>query len=190
MPSFSLDGHQIELVEETRLLGLVLTSDLSWSANTDSLVTRCNNKLWFLRRLKKLGASTEDLLDLFDKHIGSILEYAAPVWHSSLTGEDRLRLERIQKSGLHIILGDKYRSYSSALRITGRKTLFERRRKICIKFARKSWKNEKFSTWFAVNTRETKTRQDQPKLHEVYCRTDRYKNSPLSYLTNLLNNNH
>ena len=45
MPSFSLDGHQIETVEETRLLGLVLRSDLSWSANTDSLVTRCNNKI-------------------------------------------------------------------------------------------------------------------------------------------------
>ena len=44
--------------------------------------------------------------------------------------------------------------------------------------------------FFAVNTRETKTRQDQPKLHEVYWRSDRYKDSPLSYLTNLLNNNH
>ena len=66
-----------------------------------------------------MGASINDLNDLYHKQICSILEYAAPVWHSSLTGEDRLRLERVKKSALHIMLGEKYKSYSSALRITG-----------------------------------------------------------------------
>ena len=166
---------------------LVLRSDLSWSANTDSVVTRCNKKLWFLRRLKKLGASPDDLIDLYHKHIRSILEYAAPVWHGSLTGEDRLKLERVQKTALHIILGEKYHSYRTALKLTGNKTLFERRRKICLKFAQKSVKSEKFSKWFRENKWETNTRQEQLKYHEVYCRTDRYKKSPISYLTSLLN---
>ena len=190
MPSFSLNGHDIETVEETRLLGLVLRSDLSWSANKDSVVTRCNKKLWFLRRLKKLGASTDDLLDLYHKHVRSILEYAAPVWHCSLTGEDRLKLERVQKSALHIILGQRYDSYRAAMKQTGSKTLFERRRKICLKFAQKSLKNEKFCKWFKENKSENSTRQEQMKFHEVYCRTDRYKKSPISYLTSLLNIEH
>jgi hypothetical protein len=187
MPSFSLDGHDLEMVEETRLLGLVLRSDLSWSSNTDSVITRSNKKLWFLRRLKKLGASTEDLLDLYHKHVRSILEYAAPVWHSSLTQEDRLKLERVQKSALHIILGDKYKSYKHALKLTGTKTLFERRRKICLKFAKKALKHQKFRNWFKPNTSEMNTRQEQLKFKEVFCRTDRYEDSPISYLTNLLN---
>ena len=42
VPLLSLDGNEINMVEETRLLGLVLRSDLSWSSNTDSMVTRCN----------------------------------------------------------------------------------------------------------------------------------------------------
>ena len=83
------------------------------------VVERCNKKLWFLRRLKSLGASEEDLLDLYVKHVRSILEYAAPVWHSSLKGEDRLKLERVQKSALHIIIGEKYQSYRTALKLTG-----------------------------------------------------------------------
>ena len=70
-----------------------------------------------------------DLVDLYHKHVRRILEYAAPVWHSSLTGEDRLKLERVQKTALHIILGENYKSYSSALKVTGNLTLFERRRK-------------------------------------------------------------
>ena len=188
LPEFTLDGHEIEAVDETRLLGLVIRNDLSWSSNTDSIIERCNQKLWFLRRLKGLGASRNDLNDLYHKHIRSILEYAAPVWHSSLTGEDRLRLERVQKSALHIMLGEKYKSYSSALRITGNQTLFERRRKLCIKFARKSLKSEKFKSWFKPNAKHTNTRQDQTKLCEVYSRLDRFETSPISYLTNLLNN--
>ena len=187
LPAFNLDGHEIEMVEETRLLGLVLSSDLSWGPNTDSIVERSSKKLWFIIRLKNLGASRHDLLDLYYKHVRSILEYAAPVWHSSLTGEDRLRLEQVQKSALRIILGQEYRSYNSALKISGMKTLFERRRKLCIKFARKSLRNQKFKHWFKPNTLRTKTRQDQPKFCEVYSRLDRYEKSPISYLTNLLN---
>ena len=117
----------------------------------------------------------------------TLLEYATPVWHSSLTGEDRLKLEHVQKSALRIILGQSYRSYNSALKITGTKTLFERRRKLCIKFARKSLRNSKFKHWFKPNVLQTKTRQDQPKFCEVYSRLGRYEKSPLSYLTHLLN---
>ena len=166
MPEFVLDGHNLDLVEETRL-GVVLRSDLSWSSNTDSIVQRCNSKLWFLRRLKKLGAGMEDLIDLYHKHVRSILEYAAPVWHSSLTGEDRLKLERVQKTAFHIILGDQYRSYNSALKTTGSKTLFDRRRKLCLKFAKKSLKHSKFKTWFKPTALKTKTRQEQLRFQEV-----------------------
>ena len=58
-------------------------------------------------RLKKLGATTPyDLNDLYHRHICSTLEYATRVWHFSLTNEDTLKFERIQKSALHIILGE------------------------------------------------------------------------------------
>ena len=188
LPNFELDGHEIEHVDEVRLLGLVLRSDLSWCSNTESLVERCNKKLWFLRRLKSLGACMQDILDLYEEHVRCILEYAAPVWHSSLKGEDRLKLERVQKSALHIILGERYQSYTSALKMTGTKTLFERRRLLCLKFARKSLKSNKFKTWFKPNTNDLATRQEQSKFCEVYSRLDRFEKSPISYLTQLLNN--
>ena len=115
LPSFEVEGTPVELVEHSKLLGVILSSNLSWSANTDQIVDKCNKKIWVIRRLKKLGASDEDLLDVFYKQIRSILEFAAPVWNSALTGEDISKLERVQKTVLHIILGDAYRSYSHAL---------------------------------------------------------------------------
>ena len=187
LPEFQVSGVPIELVEQTKLLGVVLSSDLSWTANSDYIVEKCNKKIWMIRRLKKLGASYDDLLDVYFKQIRSVLEFAAPVWHSSLTGEDSAKLERIQKTVLSIILADQYRSYNSALRTTGVQKLSERRRKICLSFAKKSLKNKKFSNWFKVNTKETVTRQPQPKFCEIVRRTERFQKSPLSFLTELLN---
>ena len=99
-PRFNLGNTEIDLVDETRLLGVVVRSDLSWSSNTDYMVERVNRKLWFLRRLKKLGANQDDLKDMYVKQIWSILEITVTVWHSSLVGEDRLKIERVQKSAL------------------------------------------------------------------------------------------
>ena len=39
-PKFSLKENQIDIVEETKLLGVVIRSDLSCSSNTEYIVTR------------------------------------------------------------------------------------------------------------------------------------------------------
>ena len=106
LPQFNIEGNDIELVDETRLLGVTVRSDLSWSAHIDDLVKRCYKKLWILRRLKKLGADLHDLKEIYVTQIRSILEFAAPVWHPAITKSQRHKLERVQKSALHIILAD------------------------------------------------------------------------------------
>ena len=102
MPDIAVNNVRLDLVEQTKLLGVVITSDLKWEANTQYIVTKCNSKVWTIRRIKKLGASMDDLLDIYCKQIRSLLEYAAPVWNSALTGEDVTALERVQKIVLHI----------------------------------------------------------------------------------------
>ena len=111
-----------------------------------------------IRRLKKLGANNLDLIDVYIKQVRSLLEFAVVVWHPSLRGEDRVRIERVQKSALCIILGDTYHSYRSALKQVKLESLFSRRNKLCKKFAKKSLKNSKFSKWFKPNDRKTSTR--------------------------------
>ena len=188
MPNFSMDGKEIVLVEETKLLGVVLRSDLSWESHVDYIVGRCNGKLWILRRLKRMGADNEDLKEIYLTQIRSILEFAAPVWHPAITGELRVKLERVQKSAFHIILSDGYTSYRSARKVLGLNTLHARRQSLCKKFAKKSFKHQKFSKWFKMNDKITKTRNKQPKLCNVVCRTNRFEKSPISYLTSILNN--
>ena len=73
MPDFQLGGHELELVEEMRLLGLIITSDMKWAANTDFIVKRAYKKLWVMRRLKELGADEDQLLDIYIKQIRCLL---------------------------------------------------------------------------------------------------------------------
>ena len=186
MPEIKINNTRIDLVEKIKLLGVVVTSDLSWAANTQYIVDRCNSKIWMLRRLKKLGALRDDLLEVYFKQIRSIAEFAAPVWNSSLTGDDIGSIERLQKTVLHIVLGDQYKSYNSALKITGLSRLSERRKKLCIKFAKKGQKNPKFSNWFKLNPKINR-RVKQPRFCPVVSKKQRFQNSPISYLTSLLN---
>ena len=116
IPEFTLDGHDLEVVEEMRLLGLILRSDLTWHANTDNMVTKANKRLWMLRRLHALGAETDDMVDIYSTQIRSVLELAVPAWHGSISQGERLEIERVQKSAFYIILGDSFLSYRNALK--------------------------------------------------------------------------
>ena len=68
---------------------------------------------------------------------------AVPVWQSSLTLADKLKIERVQKAALHIILGSDYVSYSNALDNLNLLTLDDRRVQLCFKFAQKAYTNPK-----------------------------------------------
>ena len=185
-PEMVIEDTRIDLVEQSKLLGVVITSNLSWSANTNHLVERCYRKMWVMRRLKKLGANESDLMDVYTKQVRSVAEYAVPVWNAALTVEEVTKIERIQKTACNIILGEKYNSYTSALNILGLEKLSARREKICTKFAKKALKHKKFTTWFKP-TPTVITRIKKPKFYDVVCKTARFEKSPLSYLTKLLN---
>ena len=143
--------------------------------------------MWILRRLKGLGASQANLVDVYLKQVRPVLELAVPAWHPGLTLSDAVDIERVQKASLQIILGSNYTSYRSALTKVGLDTLEDRRTILCKKFGGKAVKNNKHTKWFKLNDRVTITRQEQQKFCPVVARTKRFENSPISYLTMLLN---
>ena len=103
-----------------------------------------------------------------------------------------IQIERVQKVACHIILGDKYETYDNALNIIGHDSLNTRRVQLCMTFAKKALKNPNYSNWFCPSkAKQSKTRnikmKIENKLKPVMTRTERYENSPLPYLTKLLN---
>ena len=138
-----------------------------------------------LRRLKEFGAKVPELLLVYVAQIRCLLEYVVPVWQGAITDQEKTDLERVQKSALRIILGDKYGTYSTALKKSGLTDLETRRRNICKKFAIKSAKHKKHQKWFQTKPR-FKTRNNL-KYSIPHTRTERLKQSAIPYLTSLLN---
>ena len=46
-----------------------------------------------LRRLKQLGATKSEFLDVYNKQVRSVVEFAAVVWTAGLTAENRKQIE-------------------------------------------------------------------------------------------------
>ena len=62
-----------------KILGVIFSSDLSWKKYTALIKAKSYEKLWAIRRLKRTGASLEDLVDIFTKQVPIHLEFAVPV---------------------------------------------------------------------------------------------------------------
>ena len=194
LPELTLEDDTIlEVVDEIRLLGVKVSADLSWRSNTSEMCKNAYARLWMLRRIKPLGASTEELLDIYDKQIRCVLEFASPVWTSGLTLAETNQIERVQKAAFAIILDIQYNSYAKSLTKLSRKTLTERRYDLNLNFARKALKSEKFNHWFCeykptVQVSKTRSVKDV-LLVPVESRNKSFGKSPLAYLTNLINEN-
>ena len=83
----SIDNVKLDNVAEAKVVGVWLTSDMKWAKNTRKLATKAYSRLGMLTKLKYIGVSIEDLLDIYILHIRSVLEYCSVVWHSRLTLE-------------------------------------------------------------------------------------------------------
>ena len=180
---FGENGEVLELEEEFKLLGVKITSNLRWDSNTQYICARAYARLWMIRNLKKYGASREDLIDVYMKQCRSILEMAVPAWSPGLSNSNSYQFERVQKAAFAIILGEEYTSYKRALKCLNMESLADRRKALCLAFAKKSLKSEKSNNWFCKN----ESSGTNMKLSEVKTRTKRFKKSPLPYLTGLLN---
>ena len=188
-PSIMCPNSQdvLDVVYQYKLLGSIITSDGKWKENTKYITKRGTSKLWMLRRLKLLGADRDILLEMYRLHVRSLLESSVPLWHSGLSISDSDKLERVQKMAFSIILGSRYKSYKNALTILNEISLQDRRLKLCLKFARKCAKNPLHSDLFQkLNNRRPKTRS-KLIFNEKFCRTKRYFNSAVPFLTRLLN---
>ena len=131
------DNQMLDVVPHVKLVGVMVTQDLSWQLNTDYICTKARNKLWILRRLNRFKFDEYKILDVYKKEVRSILEYAVPVWHSSLTKRQSIQIERIQKQAFRIILQQNYISYEIACTLLSMEPLHTRRTQLCINFAKK-----------------------------------------------------
>ena len=190
MPELWVDKDScLEVIYSLKLVGLIITSDMSWQAHVSYTITRVNKILWQLTRFKQLGASTEKLIVFYTVKIRSILMFGAACYHSALTSDQSDRLELQQKRSLAIILGKKYRNYENARALVNLPKLRSLRESVCLKWALKAAANPQHSHLFPLNQGTIPTRNRQ-KYIEYHCKGSRFYHSAVPAMTRNLNKYH
>ena len=99
-----LNGIVIDRVSSYKLLGVIISNDLSWNEHCDSIHKKATKRLFVLRTLKRVGLGTNDLVLVYCSIVRSIVEYASPVWAAIPLYLDEL-IESVQRKALKIIFG-------------------------------------------------------------------------------------
>ena len=181
-----LNDQQLETIHETKLLGTVISSDLKWHANTETLTQKGYQRMTILRKLYEFDIPTEDLVVIYNQYIRSTLEFNSSVWYSSITNEEREDIERVQRIACQIILKDAYTSYKEALEKLNLQNLSDRRQMLAGRFATKCANSDRFKDLFPLNAKEIEFRTNE-KYAVRFAHTDRLKDSSIPAMQRLLN---
>ena len=144
----NIKGENIEEKNQVKLLGTMISNDLSWEENTKLLVKKANARMCLLRAVASFNPSSADLKLIYIQYVRSLLEQSCVVWHASLIQEDRDNIEIVQKNALRIILKKSFINYENALDKPNLETLENRRIMLSLRFAKKCQKKPRFSDRF------------------------------------------
>ncbi|KAK2920678.1 hypothetical protein Q8A73_000163 [Channa argus] len=98
-----IDGSSVEMVKSTTFLGVHLAEYLTWSVNTSSITKKAQQRLYFLRRLRKAHLPPPILTMFYRGTIESILSSCITAWFGNCTVTDRKTLQRIVRTAEKII---------------------------------------------------------------------------------------
>ena len=97
-------GVRVNQTDCLKILGVHVQSNLKWDTQIDQMCKSFNRKLFFLRQLKRCCTPIKNLLLIYTKYVRPTIEYACPVWFSSLSKTQLDCLEKLQRKALRIIL--------------------------------------------------------------------------------------
>ncbi|KAM9805370.1 uncharacterized protein ACBT44_013282 isoform 1-T2 [Syngnathus typhle] len=86
-----------------KFLGTTISRDLKWTGHIDSVRKKAQQRLYFLRQLKKFNLPRELLKTFYTAIIQSVLCTSITVWFGSASKQDKHRLQRTIRTAEKII---------------------------------------------------------------------------------------
>ena len=104
---YTIHNHILEVVEESKYLGVTISKDLTWKAHINNITNKANKTLGFIKR-NIHGCTQKVKQHTFTTMVRPTLEYASTCWdpHSKDLIED---IEQVQKRAARFVYNN-YRS--------------------------------------------------------------------------------
>ena len=108
--NYKLHGHTLEHVESAKYLGITLQSNLKWNQHVDTITSKANKTLGFLRRNLKI--KSEKIKEkAYKSLVRPLVEYASSVWDPHNETQVN-QIEMVQRRGARFVKGN-YRQTAS-----------------------------------------------------------------------------
>lgn len=176
------NDDNVECVTSFKLLGVTIDNNLKWDSHVNLVCLKANKRLHFLKLLKRSSMSVEDLLHYYKSVIRPVLEYACPVWQSSLSACQLSHLESIQRRALRIILSN-VDEYGIQCAMCDLDTISVRLDYLAQSFFKRICRsNDCINYLLPLDDRcLTQTLRYVFKFQSYYCRTELFKRSFIPY---------
>uniref|UniRef100_A0A8C9VFB8 Reverse transcriptase domain-containing protein n=1 Tax=Scleropages formosus TaxID=113540 RepID=A0A8C9VFB8_SCLFO len=99
----TISGSPVERVTSFKFLGVHITEDLTWTTHTNAVVKKAHQRLFFLRRLRKLRMNQKILKTFYTCAVESIITGCITSWYGNSTGLNRRSLQRVVRTARHIV---------------------------------------------------------------------------------------
>jgi len=97
---FSINGTEVDIVDEYKYLGVHIENKLDWTKNTEAVSKKGQSRLDFLRRLRSFNICRTMLQMFYHSVVSSVIFYAVVCWGSRLKAADANRLNKlVRKAG-------------------------------------------------------------------------------------------
>ena len=170
----TIDNVPLDCVQSTKPLRISIQSNLKWNLHVGTIYTNASKRLFALRCLKWNGVLPRDLCSVFCCFIRPVVEYACPVWHSSLSNALFDELEQIQKRATKIMLpGLFYREQLAHMKLP---TLQESRDELCRRFYRTIMRLKTNDVLPPITESVYSFRNARKIPVHIKCRTKRFQN--------------
>ncbi len=102
-PPLYIGREVVEKVKSFKFLGVTVAEDLTWGTNTASVLGKAQQRLYYLRKLKRANLPQRLMRNFYHCAVESVLTYGLLVWFSSCTKAEQQALQRVVKTAERII---------------------------------------------------------------------------------------
>ena len=92
----------VETVQSFKLLGTIISDDMKWQQNSDSILRKARQRIYFLRTLKSFRVNKNILRSFYNAIIENVLTFGIIIWFEGSADKDKQKLNSVIKNAAKI----------------------------------------------------------------------------------------
>ena len=90
-----INEEAVQIVENYKYLGCIIDNSLKGSDHVKKIAKKANQRMYFVRKLKKVGVNKKILSNFYKSIVESMISYCMSCWYGNTSKADRKKLKRV-----------------------------------------------------------------------------------------------